>query len=99
MPFTRTEKLDLAVRLRVWAGNRHVPKAMATDLAHCVRCLEEQPPIETYNTHPVDGYCNLIFFFAWYDFWVGWRWDKKERMLYILPLPCIGVKMHLPRKK
>ncbi len=29
--------------------------------------------------------------FAWYDFWVGWYWDRKLRRLYVLPLPCIGV--------
>ena len=29
--------------------------------------------------------------FAWYDLWVGAYWDRKQRRLYILPLPCVGI--------
>lgn len=29
--------------------------------------------------------------FAWYDLWVGAYWDQKNRRLYVLPLPCLGV--------
>jgi hypothetical protein len=29
--------------------------------------------------------------FAWYDLWIGAYWDRKNRTLYVLPLPCIGV--------
>lgn len=28
-------------------------------------------------------------FFAWYDFWVGLYYDRKRKILYINPLPCI----------
>lgn len=28
---------------------------------------------------------------AWYDFWIGFYWDKTKKRLYILPIPCIGV--------
>lgn len=27
--------------------------------------------------------------FAWYDLWVGAYWDRKSRVLYICPLPCL----------
>lgn len=28
---------------------------------------------------------------AWYDAWIGAYWDRKNRKLYVLPLPCIGM--------
>lgn len=30
---------------------------------------------------------------AWYDMWVGAYWDKKNRVLYICPLPCLVIKI------
>jgi hypothetical protein len=29
--------------------------------------------------------------FAWYDFWVGLYWDRKKKVLYILPIPMVGL--------
>ena len=29
-------------------------------------------------------------FLAWDDFWVGVHWDRKNRRLYVLPLPTLG---------
>lgn len=29
--------------------------------------------------------------FAWYDLWIGAYYDRKNKMLYILPVPCLGV--------
>lgn len=29
--------------------------------------------------------------FAWYDVWVGAYWDRRNRRLYILPIPCVGI--------
>ncbi len=29
--------------------------------------------------------------FAWYDFWIGLYWSRKDQSLYILPIPCVGL--------
>jgi len=37
--------------------------------------------------------------FAWYDLWVGIFWDRHKHHLYILPIPCIGVRLELKGKE
>lgn len=27
--------------------------------------------------------------FAWYDLWIGAFYDRKARLLYVCPLPCL----------
>jgi hypothetical protein len=28
-------------------------------------------------------------FLAWYDFWIGAYYDRKKKILYINPIPCV----------
>lgn len=35
----------------------------------------------------------LVLLFAWYDLWVGVFIDRKEQSVYILPVPCVGVRI------
>lgn len=36
---------------------------------------------------------------AWYDLWIGAYVDTAGRRLYVCPLPCVLVTVHLPRRK
>ena len=38
-------------------------------------------------------------FFAWYDFWVGFFWDKYKRRLYFCPLPCCVILFQFAMKR
>lgn len=31
--------------------------------------------------------------FRWYDFWVGWYWDRKREVLYICLLPMVVLEV------
>jgi len=41
----------------------------------------------------------ISFIFAWYDFWIGWYFNRKSRQLYILPIPMLGIKIQLGVKE
>jgi hypothetical protein len=40
----------------------------------------------------------IRLFFAWWDIWVGFYWDRKRKILYFCPVPCFGLKFIFPRK-
>jgi len=40
----------------------------------------------------------IKFFIAWYDFWVGWFWDRKKCALYICLLPCCVIQIDFKRQ-
>ena len=41
----------------------------------------------------------VSFFFAWYDFWVGFFYDQKKHILYVCPLPCCVFKFEAQSNK
>lgn len=34
-------------------------------------------------------------FFRWYDFWIGFYYDRDTHTLYVCPIPMFGVKIAL----
>lgn len=38
----------------------------------------------------------VCWIFAWYDFWVGFYWDRQHRVLYFFPIPMIGFQLIFP---
>ncbi len=38
----------------------------------------------------------IKFLFAWYDFWVGAFWSRKDRRLYLCPLPMVVILVEWP---
>lgn len=41
---------------------------------------------------------NVRLIYAWYDLWVGLYWDRANRRLYILPVPCFGIVVEFAKK-
>ena len=41
----------------------------------------------------------MEFFFAWYDLWIGFYWDRKNHVLYVLPIPMFGAKINFRAKR
>lgn len=36
-------------------------------------------------------------YFAWYDLWIGAYWSRKDRTLYVCPLPFVVIRVRLTR--
>jgi hypothetical protein len=34
------------------------------------------------------------FYFLWYDFWVGFYYDRNKKALYICPIPMFVIKIY-----
>jgi hypothetical protein len=34
---------------------------------------------------------HFSFVCKWVDFWIGFYWSRRDRTLYVLPIPCVGV--------
>ncbi len=41
---------------------------------------------------------NIKFQFLWYDFWIGWYYDRANQTLYICPLPMCVIKVWKAQK-
>lgn len=39
---------------------------------------------------PLPVFLDAGLLFAWYDFWIGFFYDRKKRRLYIMPVPMFG---------
>lgn len=37
----------------------------------------------------------IKMFIAWFDIWIGMFIDKKNKTIYICPLPCIVIKINM----
>ncbi len=44
------------------------------------------------------GHTLIYFIFCWYDFWIGAFYDSKKRILYIFPLPMLGIVFNFGRR-
>ena len=42
----------------------------------------------------IPGKIRIKFFFAWYDFWVGFYYDREFKELYFCPFPCVVFKFY-----
>ena len=46
-------------------------------------------PIVFINYPPVRVSLDVL----WYDAWIGAFWDRKQKTLYVCPLPCVVLKI------
>ncbi len=53
----------------------------------------------TYDPKTDSGERRIKLIVAWFDIWIGAYWNSQKRFLYILPIPCIGVRIRFPPLK
>jgi hypothetical protein len=47
-----------------------------------------------------ESYPKAKFFFRWYDMWIGAYYDRRDRRLFVCPLPMVGIVFDFgPRNK
>lgn len=46
----------------------------------------------------MDDYMRCKLFFAWYDGWIGYFYDRKSKVLYLAIIPMVILKIELEPK-
>lgn len=57
--------------------------------------MKIKKPLVLINYPPVKVSLDLL----WYDAWIGAFWDRKQKTLYVCPLPCCVIKLEFGAPK
>uniref|UniRef100_A0A6M3J1Y8 Uncharacterized protein n=1 Tax=viral metagenome TaxID=1070528 RepID=A0A6M3J1Y8_9ZZZZ len=44
------------------------------------------------------GHVLIYPIFRWYDFWIGFFYDKSKNILYFFPIPMFGLVVNFGRR-
>lgn len=56
-----------------------------------LRSVIQIPPVN--GTHYREPKIIVSVSFLWYDLWIGAFFDRKQKQLYICPLPCVVIQI------